>query len=224
MTATESGAETRAGPTWRTGRTWWQQVGHVVKRAVVMEIRSYQSIYRLVFRRPRVPSGAVPFSYHQPVLPILIVFLVLSVVELVVVDLIVHRWAYIRIPFLILGAWGVVWMFGLLCGMLVRPHAVGPDGIRVRSGPEIDLAVSWDDISTVSRRKQTRKEKEPKITVDVDGDTTLHLRIGDETNVELGLEQPTEFRLPQGRVTLSRIALYVEDPRGFMDEVRRHIG
>jgi hypothetical protein len=45
-----------------------------------MEIRSYQSIYRWVFRRPRVPAGAVPFSYHQPVLSILVVLLVVSVI------------------------------------------------------------------------------------------------------------------------------------------------
>lgn len=224
MTATEAGTETLVGPTRRTGRTRWQQLGHLLLRAVVMEIRSYQSIYRLVFRRPRVPSGAIAFRYHQPVLPILIVLLVVSVVELVVVDLIVHRWTHIRIPFLVLGVWGVVWMFGLLCGMLVRPHAVGPDGIRVRSGPEIDLPVCWDDLHAVTRRRRARKDHEAKITVDHEGLATLHLRIGDETNLELSLERPTEFRLPQGRVTVSRIALYAEDPRGFMDEVRRHIG
>jgi hypothetical protein len=188
-----------------------------------MEIRSYQSIYRWAFRRPRVPAGAVPFSYHQPVLSILVVLLVVSVVELVVVDLIVHRWTTVRIPLLILGCWGVVWMFGLLCGMLCRPHAVGPDGIRVRSGPEIDLPVPWDDVHAVTRRKRTRRDKEPTITCE-DGQRTLHLRIGDETTIEVTLERPIEFRLPHGRETVQRIALYVEDPSGFMDEVRRHIG
>ena len=205
-------------------RSRWQQFGHLAKRAVVIELRGYQSIFRFVLRRPRVPAGAVGFSYHQPVLPILIVFLVVSVVELVVVDLIVHRWTYIRIPLLILGIWGVVWMFGLLCGMLSRPHAVGTDGMRVRSGPEIDLALSWDDIYSVTRRRRTRPDKEPKITLDDDGQATLHLRIGDQTNLEVQLERPTELRLPQGLVTVTTIALYAEDPGGLMNEVRRHIG
>lgn len=40
----------------------------------MMELRGYQSIYRFVFRRPKVPAGGVGFSYHKPVLPILIVF------------------------------------------------------------------------------------------------------------------------------------------------------
>ncbi len=42
-------------------RTWWQWIGYLARRATV-ELRGYQSIYRFVFRRPRVPSGAVGFS------------------------------------------------------------------------------------------------------------------------------------------------------------------
>lgn len=207
----------------RRRRTWWQMVAYVARRACWMEVRSYQGIYRWVFRRPRTPPGAAAFSYHQPVLAILIVFIVVSAVELVVVDLIVHRWTAVRVPLLVVGIWGLVWMFGLLCGMLTRPHAVGPAGLRIRSGLEVDLALSWDDIAVVTSRRRARGEKEPKITSD-DGVTTLHLRMADETNIEITLEQPIEFHLPHGRETVDRIALYAHDDCGYMDEVRRHIG
>ena len=56
-----------------------------------MEIHGYQSIYRFVLRRPRVPTGSVGFTYSVPILSILVVLTVVSAVELVVVDLIVHR-------------------------------------------------------------------------------------------------------------------------------------
>jgi hypothetical protein len=102
----------------------------------MMELRGYQSIYRFIFRRPKTPPGAAAFSYHQPVLAILVVFVVVSAVELVVVDLIVQRWAQIRIPLLILGIWGLVFMLGLLPGMLTRPHAVGPTASRCDPGPK----------------------------------------------------------------------------------------
>jgi hypothetical protein len=62
-------------------------------------------------------------------------FIGVSAVEFVVVDLLVRRWPTVRISLLALGIWGLVWMFGLLFGFLTRPHAVGPAGIRVRSGP-----------------------------------------------------------------------------------------
>ncbi len=204
-------------------RTWWQFAGYLAKRATLMELRGYQSIYRFVFRRPRVPAGAAPFPYHQPILAILIVLVVVSAVEMVVVDVIVHRWTYVRIPLLILSVWGLVYMLGLLFGMLVRPHAVGPAGINVRSGSEIDIPLNWDDIASVTRRKHVIQDKQPKVTRDDDGRATLQLRIQNETNIEIGLERPTPLKLPHGTEVVDAVALYADDPKGFMDAVRVHL-
>ena len=119
----------------------WSRLRWLLGRAWAMEIHGYQSIFRFVFRRPRVPAGSVGFTYSAPILSILIVLTVVSAVELVVVDLIVHRWAPgLRVPLLVLGGWGLVWMIGLLLGVLSRPHAVGPDGVRVRFAADTDIA------------------------------------------------------------------------------------
>jgi hypothetical protein len=188
-----------------------------------MEIHGYQNMYRFLFRRPRVPAGASAFSYHQPVLPILIVFVVVSAVELVVVDVIVHRWPPVRIPLLVVGIWGLTFMVGLLFGMLVRPHAVGPDGIRIRSGSEIDIPLTWDDIYSVTLRTRTIQEKEPKVTQDEQGEATLHLRIVNETNLEIRLEESLPLRLPHGTETVSVVAIFADDPKAFLAEARRHL-
>ena len=190
-----------------------------------MEIHGYQSIYRFVFRRPRVPAGAVGFTYSAPILSILIVLTVVSAVELVVVDLIVHRWAPgLRVPLLVLGAWGLVWLIGLLLGVLTRPHAVGPDGVRVRFAADVDIPVSWDDIYSVGRRRRTKKDGEPAVIVDDDGSATLHVRVGDETNLEIVFEHDLTVRTTRGPAVVRRIALYADDPKAYLDEVRRHIG
>jgi hypothetical protein len=207
----------------RPRRTWWQFAGYLARRAIMMELRGYQSIYRFVFRRPRVPSGAAGFSYHRPILSVMIVIISVSALEMVVVDLIVRRWAYVRVPLLVLSVWGLVWMLGLLFGMLVRPHAVGPDGIRVCYGSEVDIPIGWDDVHSVARRKKVIAEKQPKVTVDADGQATLHMRIMNETNIEVELERPTPLRLPHGTETVSRVNLYADDPAAFLDKVRRHI-
>ena len=102
----------------RPRRTWWQFAGYLARRALVMEIHGYQNMYRFVFRRPRVPAGAAGYSYHQPVLAILIVIIVVSAIEMVVVDVIVRRWTHVRVPLLALSIWGLVFMLGLLFGML----------------------------------------------------------------------------------------------------------
>ena len=206
----------------RPRRTWWQFAGYLAKRATMMELRGYQSLYRFVFRRPRVPAGAAAFSYHQPLLAILIVIIVVSTIEMVVVDVIVSRWTYVRVPLLVLSIWGLVYMLGLLFGMLVRPHAVGPHGIRVRSGSEVDIPIDWGDVQSVTRRKKVISEKQPKVTVDADGQATLHLRIMNETNIEVQLHRATPVRLPHGTETVSRVHLYADDPAAFHNEARRY--
>jgi hypothetical protein len=75
-----------ATPVARPRRTWWQFAGYLARRAVTMELHGYQSIYRFVFRRPRVPPGAAGFN-HQLILSILIVIIAVSALEMVVVDL-----------------------------------------------------------------------------------------------------------------------------------------
>ena len=207
----------------RAQRTWWQFAGYLARRAVLMELRGYQSIYRFMFRRPKVPAGAEGFSYHQPILAIMIVFIAVSTVEVVVVDRIVSGWTYIRIPLLIISIWGLVWMLGLLFGMLVRPHAVGPDGIRVRYGSEVDIPIAWHYVCSIAYRKQTAQHKQPKVTIDDNGDATLHMRIQNETNIEVRLERPVPLKLPHGTETVSTVKLYADDPKRFVDAVRGHI-
>ncbi len=209
--------------TTRLKRTWWQFAGYLAKRATLIEVRGYQSIYRFLFRRPKVPAGAEGFSYHKPILAIMIVFIVVAAVEVVVVDWIVNQWTYIRIPLLIISIWGLVWMLGLLFGMLVRPHAVGPDGIRVRYGSEVDIPIAWKDVYSVTRRKQVIQDKQPKVTIDENGVASLHMRIQNETNIEVRLERPVPLKLPHGIETVCTVRLYADDPTRFMDAVRNHI-
>jgi hypothetical protein len=188
------------------------------------ELHGYQSIFRFVFRRPRVPAGAAGFSYHQPVLATLVVFIAVSAVEMVVVDLIVRPWPHIRLPVLVLSLWGLVWMFGLLFGMLTRPHAVGSDGIRIRYGAGVDIPIPWDDVYSVTKRKRIVQERQPRVSIDDQGNATLHVRIANETNIDVQLERPAALRLPHGTETVSAVALYADQPAAFMDAVRRHIG
>lgn len=204
-------------------RSPWQRVAYIARRAIDLEIGVWVSLYRFIFRRPKVPAGATGFSYHQPVMSVMIVFIVLSAIEIPIVDLIVHQWVYIRIPFLALGIWGLTWMLGFLFGFLTRPHAVGPEGIRVRSGAEVDIPIPWGDVDFVELKHVVDSVKQPRLTPGEDGNT-LHLRIQNETNISIRLERPVVVRLPQGSVTAVEVRLYADEPKRFMDEVRRHIG
>ncbi|HEU0100978.1 MAG TPA: hypothetical protein VFR07_01500 [Mycobacteriales bacterium] len=209
-------------PVPRPPRTWRDQAAYLCRRAWWMEICGYQAIYRYVFRRPRVPPGATGFTYHQPVLALLLAFIGVSAVEMVVVDLLVRRWESVRIGLLALSIWGLVWMVGLLFGMLTRPHAVGPQGIRVRSGSEIDIPLDWDAVSAVTRVRRAAQDKQPTVTVDDNGTRTLHLRMQNEANLEIELTRTVAARLPSGTETVARVELYADQPQAFLDAVARH--
>ncbi|MET1004760.1 MAG: hypothetical protein ABWX96_04385 [Propionibacteriaceae bacterium] len=203
-------------------RTAGQRLRYLAKRLVQMEIAVWESLYRFVFRRPRVPPGATAFTYHQPVFQILVTFIVLTAIEIPVLDLIFHRWTAVRVPLLIAGIWGFTWMLGLLFGFLTRPHAVGPDGIHIRNGAEVDIFLAWDDIYSLTRKRNGSPPKTPQLTVQPDG-TTLRLAVNDEVNLEIDLEQTIEVRLPHGLQRIKRLQFHVDDPKGFMDSVRPYL-
>jgi hypothetical protein len=204
-----------------------RRLGGFALRALKLELRIYASIWRFLTRRPAVAPGAVGFSYHKPVLTILMIFIVLSAVEIPIIDLIVHRWPAVRITFLILGIWGLTWMFGLLAAYLMRPHTVGAEGIRVREGLETDILLTWDDIASVARERRVDEPKTPKVT-EADGARTLSLRMQDETVIVVELERPTLVRLPGlapkgGEQLVDEVRFWVDDPAAFMGAVRSHI-
>ncbi|MFB7891146.1 hypothetical protein ACFC1I_02975 [Microbacterium sp. NPDC056044] len=221
MTGVHPPAQTAATPTDPRRGHGTRRLGRFARRAWIMELGVYRSIYRLVFRRPRVPAGASAFSYHSPVMTLLVIFVVLSAVEIPIVDVIVHPWPYVRIPLLILGIWGVTWMLGLLFGYLTRPHAVGPDGIRVREGAELDLDLPWEVVRSVERDRSV-VEKAPRVR-DEPGGRTYAVRMANEANVRIELEHPLEVRVPQGRFRIDAVRLWVDDIDGFMTAVRTHI-
>lgn len=97
----------------------------LLARGAGMEKIVYAAIGRAITRKPWKARDAKGFHYHAQSLAVLVVLIVLSAVEILVIDLIVHQWLWLRIPLLIIGIWGLVWMTGLLCAHFMRPHTVG---------------------------------------------------------------------------------------------------
>ncbi|WP_137843495.1 hypothetical protein [Microbacterium sp. 2FI] len=196
-------------------------VARLARAAWRAEVGIWKSLYRWGFRRPRVPHGADAFTYHSPILTILVVFIVLSAIEIPVIDLIVHPWPWVRIPLLALGIWGVTWMLGLLLSFLTRPHAVGPDGIRARYGADVDIDLSWDVVESVEPSRDVT-EKAPRVRDEEHG-RTLALRTQNEANVLIRLEHPLTARFGDDVVEFDAVRLWVDDLEGFLSAVRTHI-
>ena len=200
----------------------------LIARGTGIEKIIYAAIGRAIARKPWKARDAKGFHYHAQSLAVLVIFIVLSAVEIVVIDLIVHQWLWLRIPFLIIGAWGLVWMTGLLCAHFMRPHTVGFEGIRVRDGLDMDAHVTWDDVYSVGLKSRNYEPKTPSVIDDQEG-RSLVMNITDQTNIEVVLERPTTITLPGlppkgGEQVIDRIYLWTDEPKGFLDAVREHIG
>lgn len=202
----------------------WARARNWLHRALIAELRVYSSIGRAIVRKPAVAQGATGISYHRPVLTVLIIFIVLSAIEIPIIDLIVHRWPAVRIGFLILGIWGLTWMGGLMCAMLLRPHTVGPEGVRVRGGLEVDVAVPWEAVASVAIRHRVDEPKSPRVT-NAAGGSEYAERMQNETNIEIELEHPYAVRLPGlrprgGEHLVTTVRLWADEPRTFLNAAR----
>lgn len=180
--------------------------------ALLLELATYRSLARWVARRPDVPPGARAIGYSSLVTPMLWLWIFGSAVEVVAVELVLRHvgWDAARLPLLVLGVWGVLWMLGMMASNRVRPHLLTEERLRVRSGPRTCLDVP---LAAVGAVRPVEHELPGVVrTVHVEGDLLL-VGVGSRTNLELQLAAPTTLRLPRGEATVTRVGLWVDEPR-----------
>jgi len=184
-------------------------------RPAITELRMFGSLVRLITRRRRVPAGATPFGYTRQTMAIPLVFIGLSLVELVVVHLMVP-WVWMRVVLLVLTVWGVVFLLGYLASRIVHPHAVTPDELQLRWGLTRVLTVARADIVDVAvHLDHSRTQPE------LDGEL-LVLTAFQSANVRVRFAAPIPADPPVARkqrtanVRVREVRLYVDEPEAFV--------
>ncbi len=192
----------------------------------LFEVAIYRSLARWVARRPDVPRAATPIGYSRLVAPMLWLWIFGSTVEVVVVEVVLRHldqpWATaLRIPLLVLGIWGVVWMLGMMASYRVRPHLLTNTELLVRSGARTWLAVP---LEAVESTRPVEHELPGVIrSLHVDGLLAL-VGAGSRTNVELALTAPTTVSTSKGEVTVSRVGVWVDEPREIAAQLGPRLG
>ncbi|HYN95503.1 MAG TPA: hypothetical protein VES42_16775 [Pilimelia sp.] len=197
----------------------------LARRAVAYEAAMWRCLYRWVFRRPAgLEPGAEAFGYTGVVLPILMIFIILSTVEIPLLDLILRHvlpWDGVRVAALALGVYGVLWMVGLLAMLRVNPHVVGPAGLRVRNGASIDLVLPWDAVTAVRKRYRALPSNK---SVQFEGEgagRVLVLGLGGQTSVDVVLGRPMVVPLPKaGGEPVGELRIYADDPDALVAKAR----
>lgn len=187
------------------------------RRAVELESGVWRSLFRWVARRP-LPTGA--FSYAQAAAPLLWVFVALSAVEIPLLHVVLPSWTWLQVSFLVLGAWGLIWMLGLLASMYVQPHLVTPGGLRVRSGILLDLDIPWKIVDSVELRRRTWNGTKTLQYAGTPEGELLAVAAASSTTIEVRFVEPTVLPLPGGPKTLVGVCFHADDPRALLARVR----
>ena len=194
--------------------------------ALRVELALYRSLARWVARRPDVPEGAVAIGYARLVSPMLWLWIFGSAVEVVVVEVVLRHldqpWAAgLRMPLLVLGVWGVLWMLGMLASYRVRPHLLTDTELHIRSGALTWVVVPLHAIGTT----RTVEHELPGIIRALHVDDSLVLvGVSSRTNLELVLSAPTPLSTSKGEASATRVGLWVDDPREVAARLRPRLG
>ena len=187
----------------------------LVKEGLLFELALYRSLARWVVRRPDIPQGSTGVGYARLVGPMLWLWIFGSATEVVVFEVILRSidaaWAEaVRLPLLVLGVWGLVWMLGLLASYRTRPHLLDDERLVVRAGARTWIEVPRRAISAV----QAREHELPGSlrSVHQDGELLL-VGVSGRTNLELVLDGARVLASSRGEVVADRVGLWVDEPR-----------
>lgn len=187
----------------------------LAREALLLELALYRSLARWIGRRPDVPAGATPIGYAKLVGPMLWLWIFGSATEVVVVEVVLRQvdagWAdAIRTPLLVIGAWGLLWMLGMLAAHRVRPHLLTPDRLLIRNS-----ARTWVDLplEALARTRTVEHELPGVVKALHHEDDLLLVGVSSRTNLELVLSAAATLRTSKGALTAGRVGLWVDDPR-----------
>lgn len=167
-------------------------------------------------REPDVPAGAHGHAYHRVINPMIAVFLVLQLIEIVVVHLLVSHWSRIAaLVLLALGIWGALFFIALMKGFRLYPVLTDETGVRVRGGSMVDLYVPYAEIAGIEAAISDRETRQ---------DDVLNAAILSHPNIVLRLSRPTGYVTLFGkRRMVTRVAFRLDEPAPFLAELQKHI-
>jgi hypothetical protein len=161
--------------------------------------------------------GDRSFGYSAQVRPFLWVFLVLTPVEILLVDLLVP-WFWLRAVLLVFGL-----ISGLLLGWLLWmlhkfKHEIDDEYLWLRYAREFEYRIPLRAIENVTQGMTSRSLNKTRSVVD----GTLVLEIANTTNVRVSLNEPQEIDLGRrGAHQVTKIEFWTDDPDGMVRALRK---
>ncbi|OJF10197.1 hypothetical protein [Couchioplanes caeruleus] len=193
--------------------------------AVRYEMRLWSALYRWIARKPPYGSGpgVAVFPYAGAATGLFGVFIGLSAVEIPILHLILP-WQTARTISLIIGAYGLVWMIGLLATLRVYPHLLTPSALVVRNSLTLRVEIPWDAVAQVEVRRRSMPPG-GSIQVEEAGDQRiLSLAVASQTSVDVLLARPLTVDVKKaGTDPVTQIRLHADDPEALVAAARERL-
>jgi hypothetical protein len=173
------------------------------------EIRVFESLARKIRRRPDIPAGATAVQYGAAMRPLLWCMIIVSIIEVAVVELIVP-WATLRWILVVLGIYGLIWVLGFAASLSVSPHTVSSAALRLRFGFFADITIPAEMLASAcknvsSGHRRTVEHTNDELAVAVMGYTDVAVTLTEPIVVDLGRK---------GMAEVSRVRFQADDPVG----------
>lgn len=161
--------------------------------------------------------GDRSFGYSAQVRPFLWVFLVVTPLEVLLVELLVP-WFWLRAVLLAFGVLSAV-LLGWQLWMLHKfKHEVDDEYLWLRYAREFEYRIPLSTIGSVTQGMTSRTLHRTRSVVD----GTLVLEISGSTNVALRLDAPLEVDLGRrGAHEVTKVEFWTDDPDGVVRALRK---
>ncbi len=191
-------------------------------RVLALEPQLWACLFLWLFRRRRPDEQS--FTYHkQSIVGVfLIAALFSSPVEIVLFELLIP-WAWLRWALLIASLYVLIWLLGYYASLVVLPHRLEAEGIRLRYGAFAAGFVPYAAIAEAARERQAIPKKSRGLLVDP-GASAAYFGMDGAANVRLRLNTPLPLR---GFFTITApvatIYLAVDEPERFIRQIRQRL-
>ena len=198
-----------------------------VARLVVKEPRLLVCLLRWTIWRVRLTNEE--FAYHKrsllrAIVPLVVVSAPVELILVHVLALAFSPWWWLKWALLVLGAYATLWLLGLYASLVMLPHRLEEEGLRLRYGLLAEGFFPYQEIETASRKELAAPTSGDGLSRDSGGET-IYLASGGKTDVSLRLRVPRSMSgFSKDTEPALRVCLAVDEPDGFVRELRLRIG
>ncbi|MEG3091366.1 hypothetical protein [Sphingomonas sp. PB1R3] len=195
---------------------WTSLLGEVFPRPFArLAVAEAGLLHLALFRwraKPDVPPGTIGFAYHRHLQPMMITLLALSCIEIGVTHLLIAHWSRtLALVLFVVSDVSLLYLIGLIKSLRLAPVLLTQAGVRVRAGILVDRTIPYAAIRHVQLHPDGDTVRAPGI---------WNVALLAWPNLLLRLDPPLPPRSRWRRDPVDAIALRLDEPGPFLDELR----